>query len=187
MLDSIIGGLSEIGSTILQGNYNAREASKNREFQASMSNSAHQREVADLRAAGLNPILSAKLGGASTPSGSAATISKPDIAGSINSARSVGQQGKLIKAQIEQAESASALNVANARQAAANTILIGQNARRANVEATAAEFLGGDLKGAAGAAHTARGVAEAGGSLWGAIKGAAKSAAKYGRAWLSTK
>lgn len=53
--------------------FSADQAQINREWQERLSSSAHQREVADLMAAGLNPILSAGGAGASTPSGSVAS------------------------------------------------------------------------------------------------------------------
>lgn len=52
--------------------FNAQQAQNQMDFQARMSNTSHQREVKDLIAAGLNPVLSAN-GGASSPSGSSAT------------------------------------------------------------------------------------------------------------------
>jgi len=68
----VLGGISAFGG------YRANKETKSSTarqvaFQERMSNTAHQRQVKDLRAAGINPILSAKLGGASTPQGASYT------------------------------------------------------------------------------------------------------------------
>lgn len=107
---AIAGG----GSTVLDfvggliGNSSARkEAKRNREFQERMSSTAHQREVADLKAAGLNPMLSGMGGsGSSTPGGSQAAQSNP-FEGAANSARDLSaknMQTKINNAQIDNME-----------------------------------------------------------------------------------
>lgn len=72
-------------------NFNSTEAMKDREWQEHMSNTAYQRAVEDMKKAGLNPILAFQNGGASTPGGSAGTISGASMGAPSSSALGVSR------------------------------------------------------------------------------------------------
>ncbi len=94
---AIIAGVSSLWGGERANEASAKEASLNREFQERLSRTAHQREVADLRAAGLNPILSGTGGrGASTPSGSMA-VQRDVVTPAVGSALAANRQRQEIK------------------------------------------------------------------------------------------
>lgn len=55
--------------------FNSGQSALQRDYETQMANTAYQRAVRDMKAAGLNPILSAGTGGAATPSVGAASVS----------------------------------------------------------------------------------------------------------------
>ncbi len=94
-------------SNLFEYGLNSYQAKKNRDFQASMSNTSYQRAVKDMLKAGLNPALMYGSGqGASTPSGAMASMrSNPTNLSEL----------LLYKAQLEQIQSSTRLSNANAK------------------------------------------------------------------------
>lgn len=101
-----------------------RTDASNREamqFTERMSNSAHQREVSDLRAAGLNPILSAN-GGASTPSGSSGSAPMARLENVMKEGVTSGLDGMRLAREAKQTDSQIGLNQALGASAAAAAV-----------------------------------------------------------------
>lgn len=95
------------GSSLLGNVASAWQAERNRDFQRDMSNTSYRRAVADMRAAGLNPVLAYSQGGASTPAG--AMPSFTDMGSSASQAMLIDEQRRKMSAEADVTERDAAI------------------------------------------------------------------------------
>ncbi|AZL82876.1 DNA pilot protein [Apis mellifera associated microvirus 32] len=121
----LLGGvLTNVANAKMQRDANDANIAMAREqmaFQERMANTAHQREVADLRAAGLNPILSATRGGASAPSGASGSSQAARMENVLGSSVSSALDSARLENDLKTAEADRALKEASVAATAAQT------------------------------------------------------------------
>lgn len=153
-IDDLIGGGIAAGAQVVSTNatnaanlqiaretsaMNQQNAREQMAFQERMSNSAYQRSTADMRAAGINPMLAYMNGGASSPSGAAGTAVSAQMENGVGKGVNSALDYTRMKRELEATNSQVELNKAAKDSQAADAVLKANNARTAVANAKIAE------------------------------------------------
>lgn len=125
-------------------NFSQASADKQMAFQERLSNSAYQRGMKDMEAAGLNPMLAMSMGGASSPSGASASgqaVQMQDVGGAalknISNLAGAGKDLGSLPASISQMKASAQQSQASAAQTEALTPALKQKAESETLANTA--------------------------------------------------
>jgi len=113
---------------------NMELAQKQMDFQREMSNTAYQRATADMKAAGINPMVAYQQGGASSPAGAQATMQNPESPEIMQRGIASAMDAYRAKATIQNQEANTVATNRMAELTAAKTATEGYNAQTAKAE-----------------------------------------------------
>lgn len=122
-------GIANFVGSLFQNSAEKEAAQKQMDFQERMSNTSYQRGMADMKAAGLNPILAYSQGGASSAVGAKANVTNPGEAFSkgVESGSNSAVKSMSMQPQIDNIKSSTALNVAQMEKSMAEAKQVNLN------------------------------------------------------------